>query len=278
MRLFSAVWVMVFGLSAHAYHIEEHRTITTQAFHELIDCFPKAEAMLNLEWIASGNVEEDTDLFTKWMFYSHYYNLNKEIKMRRADSAQRVDSLASDLQDLPNEGISITEMNSVGHMIHHFQDATVPAHVIPVDHSLWDGYESYDAGPFSSGLTCSEIVTLTGDPLQILKETALGTLENIKNFHFDFVSVAGGDENRINASGAAFWQESSDSFGTYGYLGNNFGKTRFSVGRISYQVADESYRAFKAAQTRLAVQATIRGLMWEIGGALKKTTVACENI
>jgi hypothetical protein len=135
--------IAAWSLTAHAYHIEEHRTITNQAFQEVAHCFPRAEALLNVEWMANGDVEEDTDLFSKWLFYSHYYNPNKQLNMRRYDSAERVSGLSSNLRNPAINGADADEMSELGHMIHHFQDATVPAHVVPVDHSLWDGFETY---------------------------------------------------------------------------------------------------------------------------------------
>lgn len=270
--------IAVWGLSAHAYHIEEHRLITDQAFQELAHCFSRAEALLNVAWMEDGNIEEDTDLFSKWLFYSHYYNPNKQLDMRRYDSAERVSGLSSDLRNPSTNGVDIKEMTDLGHMIHHFQDASVPSHVVPVDHSLWDGFETYKVKDYSSGLTCDQIAAFANDvPLVILKETALETLSNIRNFTFDFVSLAGGAKNRVTASGPAFWQESSDNeFGQYGYLGNHFGITSFNESSVDYQIADESYQTFKKVQLQLAVKATIRGLMWEIGDQLKKIQFVCE--
>src|SRR5262249_8745701 len=84
-----------------------------------------------------------------------------------------------------------------------------------------------------------------------------------------FVSHADGIVNRIAATGWAFWEPSiNNDFGHYGYLGNHFGETRFYVEGIKYEVAKESAENFKVAQLKLAVRATLRGLMWELGPAL----------
>lgn len=248
--------------SALAYHLDDHEAVTHEAFQELIQCFPKAAAMLNVEWMVQGDLDEDTNLFNKWLFYSHYYNPNKKLDMRRADSSERVGALSSTLHQPATDSVDYSEMSDLGHMIHHFQDATVPAHVTPVDHSMWDGFETYKVGSTSSGYTCAQIASLGGDdPLVILKETALTTLSNIQNWQY----------------GVGFWQESDDDqFGVYGALGNNFGQTSFRQGGRDYQIDAETYQTFKQRQMQLAVRATIRGLMWELGDHLKNLQMECE--
>jgi hypothetical protein len=261
MKNLSLLLLLAFNLSAHAYHVDEHRVITRQAFKELTACFPKAKPLLSIELIVNGDADEDLDVFTKWLFYSHYYNPNKKLDMRRADSADRVSTLSSTLRTPKNARPNLLEMSDLGHMIHHLQDSTVPAHVVPVDHSLWDGFERYKSGDFTSGLTCDEITALAAsDALTILKDTALSTLSNISGSQY----------------GPGFWVESkSNAFGSYGYLGNNFGEVDFDNDGVSYHIDDSVYVAFKTAQLQLATQATIRGLMWELGGDLKKTNDLC---
>lgn len=277
MKKLSIFLLALWGLSANAYHLGDHSAVTHEAFQELVRCFPKAQTLLNVEWITSADLNEDIDLVTKWLFYSHYYNPDKELEMRRADSSERVGGLASILKHPSAEGIDIMEMSTLGHMIHHLQDATVPSHVVPVDHSMWDGFETYDVNGFNSGLTCGQIAALPiEDPLVTLKETALQTLNNIHGFRFDFVTNTAGITNRLMAVGTAFWQESKDnSFGQYGYLGNNFGETSFEINGVDYQIAATNYQNFKKQQLRLAVQATLRGLMWELGDQLKNIETAC---
>lgn len=276
-------WILLvaltLGFSARAYHINEHRSITNEAFQELTTCFPRAQSLLNVRWMAAGDVDEDLDLVTKWLFYSHYYNPNKALQMRRSDSSVRVQDLSVDLRHPVADDSDGTEMTNLGHMIHHYQDATVPSHVVPVDHSMWDGFETYKVQEFSSGLNCDQIAALdSADALTILKETALATLNNIQIFQFEFVSEADGVQNRVLASGPAFWQESNDnSFGRYGYLGNHFGDVNFRKGPVRYQIADVTYQTFKKRQLQLATIATIRGLMWELGDQLKKTQTVCSS-
>ena len=250
--------------SASAYHLDDHSVITHQAFQELIGCFPKAAAMLNVEWMVQGDLDEDTNVFNKWLFYSHYYNPNKKLDMRRADSSERVEGLSSKLRQPSPEGVDFSEMNDLGHMIHHFQDATVPAHVTPVEHSMWDGFETYSMSGVSSGYTCSQIASLSIDePSVILKETALTTLSNIHNWQY----------------GTGFWLESTDDqFGIYGALGNNFGTTSFRQAGESYKIDDTEYQSFKRQQMGLAVRATIRGLMWELGDHLKSLQMVCDPV
>jgi hypothetical protein len=261
MKFSGLLFLWALSLNARAYHIDDHRLITRQAFQELTACFPKAKALLSVQLIVNGDVDEDLDLITKWLFYSHYYNPNKKLDMRRADSAERVASLASSLHASANDPIEPEAMDDLGHMIHHFQDATVPAHVVPVEHSMWDGFESYHVMQFSSGLSCDQIATLDQtNTATILKETALKTLANVQAFQY----------------GQQFWVESKDNeFGQYGVFGNNFGETDFNPGGMPVHIDNAVYYSFKMQQLELATQATIRGLMWELGDQLKSTINSC---
>lgn len=276
-RLF-VLSLALLGWSAAAYHLDDHSAVTHQAFQELVHCFPKASAMLNIEWMVQGDLDEDTNVFNKWLFYSHYYNPNKKLDMRRADSSERVGGLSTELRHPSSQGVDFSEMTSLGHLIHHLQDATVPSHAVPVEHALWDGFETYQVNDFSSGYSCAGITTLAvTEPLEILKDTAQTTLSNIQSMRFDFVSNGGGVKNRISASGSAFWLESNDNeFGIYGYLGNHFGETFFHESGVDYEIDENTYQNFKRDQMRLAVRATIRAVMWELGDHLQKLQMACD--
>lgn len=274
--------LVILAPSAQAYHIDDHKAIMHQAFVELADCFQNASTLLDLEWLSSGDVDEDTDLLEKWTTYSHYYNPYKKLNMIREDSSGRIDDLAPEFRH--TGFISTNEMSDLGHAIHHFQDMTVPSHVVPVSHWLFDGFETYDfSGDISSGWTCEDLVAMQqSDMLTILRETAIQTLTNISNSKLTFVSTVGDVKNTVQTDATAFWQESdNDDFGEYGYLGNNFGQTQFSAGDIGYQVSNDYYASFKQTQMKLAVQASLRGLLWELGpdfaASMPSSRLICRN-
>ncbi len=137
-------FVLSFCISAPAFQIGDHKTITHQAFTEMEKCFPQAGARLNVEWLVSGDVDEDLDLFTKWLFFSHYYNPHKHLDMRRADSSARIADLTPEVRRASSSTpVDAGDVARLGHIIHHFQDMAVPPHVVPVSHALWDGFESF---------------------------------------------------------------------------------------------------------------------------------------
>ena len=190
--------------------------------------------------------------------------------MWRADSAARVADLTPQLTQNAST-YSSDEVGDLGHLIHHFQDATVPAHVVPVAHSFWDGFETFDfKGDISSGLTCDQIAAFSDTDLEtILHDTAVQTLQFVRASVVNITATTDGIDNQIAASLSAFWIESADNnFGQYGYLGNNFGKAKFTVNEINYSVPADFAPTFKQHQMRAAVVATLRGLMWQLGPKL----------
>jgi hypothetical protein len=279
MTKYLSLLAFFFAAPAFAYHLGDHAKVTHQAYLELARCFPSASALLDLEFIDSGNREEDLNLLTKELFYSHFYNPHKRLKMRRADSAGRIADLQPILRRASFNRIDVTEMINLGHVVHHYQDATVPSHVVPVNHSFFDGFETLEVdGDLSSGYNCEAIASMNEADLNlVLKETAEQTLTNLSALSFDVLSTEDGVENRIPASGKAFWVESSNNdFGKYGFLGNNFGETNFRAGKTTYSIDASVAPNFKRQQMKLAVQATLRGLMWELGPVFTKDKKDCQ--
>lgn len=279
---FFALVSLCFGFASQvfAFSIEDHRTITQQAYQELATCFPSSAALVNLEWLESGNINEDLDFINKGLFYSHYFHPHKKLQMLRSDSSARIDDLEPTLgrASQPNIELDSDEVHAFGHVIHHYQDMASPPHIVPVSHGMFDGFESFAfGGDISSGWTCTDLAQLN-DPglVEILVSTAEQTLTNVAAISFDVTAVSDGVANIIPASGKAFWMESSDNgFGSYGYLENNFGETRFRVKGTEYKIPPTLAPTFKQQQMRLAVQSTLRGLMWELGPALISEVKAC---
>jgi hypothetical protein len=201
------------------------------------------------------------------VFYSHFYNPHKALDLWwRKDSAARVENLAPALAQCRASGAAVSDeqVSALGHTIHQFQDMAVPAHVVPVNHALWDGFESLViTSDLSSGWSCAQIVDPKGDLQSILQETAEKTLQAIAGF--SAVATRDSDHTQAQILGLDFWQESEDSsFGHYGSVGNSFGSSQIEVGEDSYQVQPDVYRLFKQQQMQLAVQATLHGLAWTL--------------
>lgn len=269
---------LTLGTESFAYHLDDHRAITQQAFKEIATCFPKSSALLDIQWLVTGDLDEDTDLVTKWFFYSHYFNPYKHLAMARGDSAARVRNLSAYLTPGTSNSLDVSEIEDLGHLIHHFQDMTVPAHVVPVSHGFFDGFESFQfAGDIASGMSCDQIAALAESDLQtILRETAIQTLASVRENSVDVVAVTNGIENHLNLGLSAFWMESpNDRFGDYGILGNNFGKSNFVLDGVEYRVSPQFAPDFKQRQLRLAVVATLRGLMWQLSPLLMAENPTC---
>jgi hypothetical protein len=141
----------------------------------------------------------------------------------------------------------------------------VPPHVVPVEHSFWDGFESYKlTGDISSEWSCAQIaVSAPEDIAEILKETAVDTLTAVKAMDVEVVDKKARTASHVD--GSAFWLESNDNgFGEYGKLGNNYGAAEFKTDLGTFQIQDDAYRVFKRQQMKAAVRASLRALVWTL--------------
>lgn len=267
-KIISLIAGAVMGCSAMAFHLGDHERMTVQAYNEFVKCF-KGVAF-DRDTLVDGNLSEDTDLITKGLIYSHFYSPKKKLDIWREDSSGRILNLEPSLMQCKMNPSTWTnyEIFDLGHVIHHFQDMAVPAHVVPVGHSLFDGFESYKvSGDISSGWSCAEIAASRNSDLEnILNDTAFETLKAIDDYHFEGV-----DANTHKArlfSGKYFWMESTDNgFGSYGLMGNSFGTTDDIVTDFGiFYVSEEAFRSFKHQQMKLAVRASLRGLAWAFLG------------
>lgn len=258
--------VSAFTFSTFAFQLGDHERVTAQAVAEFKACFPQYHEALNLQELVAADLDEDTNLFDKELFYSHFYNPHKKLRLLwRADSSGRIADLQPALLQCreANGAVTSDEISSLGHAIHHFQDMAVPAHVVPVNHSFWDGFESYVLlGDISSEWNCQQILDgANGDLEDILKETAEQTLNAMDKTTVEAGLI--GTKNTIQLGASEFWTEAGDDgFGSYGTVGNHFGETQLEIENDQYQVSENFYRDFKREQMKLAVRATLRGLAW----------------
>ena len=253
--------------SSYAFQLGDHDQITLQALNEYKNCVP-AYRGINQEWLTEAVRSEDTDLVTKELRFSHFYNPKKKLNLWwRLDSMGRIDDLEPSLRQCHQKQsqVGYDEVSELGHMIHHFQDMAVPAHVVPVNHSAWDGFESYPiSGDISSGYTCAQIIAFAESaPEDILRETATETLGALATMQIPAVVAANGIP--MTLTGSDFWVESNDSsFGHYGVVGNGFGQGQLQKDSLTLYAAPAAFDAFKRNQMRLAVRASLRGLAWTL--------------
>ena len=253
--------------SAFAFQLGDHKKVMAEAYKEFIGCFPEFQGRLNYDWLEKADIGEDLDLVNKELFYSHFYSPHKKLRMWRKDSSGRIEDLKPSLLQCRAtvEKLSYENVSDLGHMIHHFQDMAVPPHVVPVSHSFWDGFENFAInGDISTGLSCDEIRAAgAAEPEDILRETAETTLNAVAQWR-----VPAENEYRQPVApleGTEFWIESNDDgFGSYGSIGNRFGDTRIVRDAETVFVKKSSFENFKRDQMRLAVAATVRGLVWAL--------------
>lgn len=123
-------------VSAWAFPVADHRALTEAAV-------TATGLEAHRRQIVHGAVWEDLDLFTKWTRWSHYDNPSEPIRGRRRRSAERVDHLWTDVvRDLARSH-DRRAWRRVGRIVHQVQDMAVPAHVVPIQHGPFDGFEQF---------------------------------------------------------------------------------------------------------------------------------------
>ncbi len=233
----SVFWL--FPRVAFGFGLSDHSQMTWLAVAEYNRCARRPVSDEAVTYLVLQNLDEDVNLIKKWGKYSHYFNPEKPLHdLRRLDASLRVVELL---------GGHATE--EVGHAIHHLQDMASPPHVVPVRHSLFDGFETLAVEPTEmpelAASDCADLATwaasFRGDLLTLLDDTALETLHRVRT-----------------PWARQFWIENSGPlFGEYGTLGNSFGSNN--------AYARPVYVAFKAQQLRLAIEATKKALIWAYG-------------
>jgi hypothetical protein len=263
------ILLILLPLAGHAYDLRDHKKILLQALQEYNACAAYKIGDWQQAAVLKGDIDEDLNLIRKDLLYSHYYNPHTTLNMFRQDSRYRVMKLQGDLTEssrLANRD-ELSIYIALGSIVHHLQDMTVPAHVVPVTHTSWtDGFEDYAApADLSLGLDCAQIEALANGPLpgDLIHEVALQTFSNMTtdtaevNVHLELGDLL------LRASGDDFWQASPyQQFGHYGRLGNHFGETRFTENGVAYVVPEAFYAEFKQRQMRLAVTATVKAFYW----------------
>jgi hypothetical protein len=222
--------------SVFAYPLDEHRQLTQQAFTLLEQC---SIALNNdrQEEIIVQNLQEDINVLQKWTQYSHYYNPNRPLGIRRSSSLDRI----RDLED---------HQNNTGVLIHHLQDLTLPLHVLPIGHTWRDGLESLPVELTTFPVDCEFIKERSNStPEELIKLTAQETLIDYKEYH-----LTSSEGSKIPL--AAFWFESEEGYGDY--VSNNiFGNTTIEWENNTYEIPYSEYVAYKQSRHNQAIEQTM---------------------
>jgi len=242
--------------------------ITAHAITQWNICFENSISYEIESEIQSANSWEDLNLIRKWTKYSHFYHPYKKLNdLTRYDSSMRVIELEYEILslDLKDFYFSLKPYQALGHAIHHLQDVTVPAHVVPVMHALKDGFEEMrltqdDLPKFRFDQKyCGQLKQKkTNSLFDILFESAEITLLSLETPLEIYID---GEKRILNYK--AFWQPSEkEEFGSYGVLGNHFGESEFEQGGVAYQVSLDQMKVFKRKAVERAIIDTMMTLKW----------------
>lgn len=255
---------------ATAYEGAVHQQLTFVAARHYNHCVadsPLARLTpLQVRYIAKANADQADEPWWQRLFRWNYYDRSRhsagrvlwllETRMHNSfrDSLRRLE----EAQDISRR------FTSLGRLVSYLQDATTPAHVVPVFTTRWWRFNTSDR--FNSfavdiealneviGNDCVDVRRTDGTFEQLLAETADRTLAAVAE------PIQG-----MPSTWEAFWKfdKDNDDFGSYGNAGNNFGRRttfRCTDNRKSDCVLladDPLYAEFAQARHLDAVRATI---------------------
>ncbi len=192
------------------------------------------------------------------------------------------------LQKECRKGASDDLFNLAGRILHHTQDMSTPAHVVPVYHGLdvldfvedainvHDSFEDHSETISEQTLVSmdidatrfNEIVANPCDLFSNYDTAARRTLELLyEDSTSTFSATVNGEEKQLPWS--LFWQQwtpdlhddaSLHGFGQYGILGKHFGQTNIHVNGDHYHIPADVYDAFYRQQIGKMLEDSIRAL------------------
>jgi hypothetical protein len=222
--------------------------------------------------IIKGNLSED-HFGKKWLirlWNQHFYNpLKSKSNWKRSKSIDvRFERIAKRLFRKKNS----KKFNYlIGEIIHHIQDVTNPAHVVPVYHggSIKDQFDEQDISKYGFLIDEISIDTsyLYNQPylLSVLKPTAIKTLKSIEQ-RFDIKVKRNNTVSKKSIDWNYFWEEDNNQwFGRYGKLGSpnnkktkfdNYLKENIQIGKTTYIIDKDIYREYSIKQIKIAIVQT----------------------
>ena len=264
------------GLPVAAYegHVHEQLTfIAARHYNRCVEETPLARLTpLQVRYVAQANANQADKPWWQRLFRWNYYDRSRQSPGRvlglletrmHATFRQTLERLR-EARDLGRR------FTNLGRVVNHVQDATTPAHVVPIFTTRWwrfsvaDRFASFavDEKALQSALgeACASVRGADGTFEELLVSTAERTLESISE------PIRG-----MPSNWSAFWELDSDNddFGSYGVAGNNFGReTTFKCGDDDERecvllAQDPLYAEYAAARHLEAVRATMSALAME---------------
>ncbi len=256
----------------------DHQKITRRAIELYqLHCPGPFSGHLNryAEDIVEGSKEADTKPLTIRATNWHFYPANERLKPIKTRLLglmpitiyptsdhilrRRIDELDKEIR----KGISDDIFNLVGRILHHIQDMSTPAHVVPVYHGLdvldlvedeinvRDSFEEYSERNIDSVLggiivdhaRFQELVHAPQPPDALYDHAARRTLKTLYGPDQGFQARVNGVSARLGWD--SYWcpwssdetdEASLHGFGSYGPLGHAFGKSHVLVEDTRYEI------------------------------------------
>ena len=264
------------GLPVAAYEGQVHQQLTFIAarhYNRCVEETPLARLTpLQVRYVAQANANQADKPWWQRLFRWNYYDRSRQspgrvlglLETRMHATFRQTLGRLREARDLGRR------FTNLGRVVNHVQDATTPAHVVPIFTTRWwrfsvaDRFASFavDEKALQSALgeACASVRGADGTFEELLVSTAERTLESISE------PIRG-----MPSSWSAFWELDSDNddFGSYGVAGNNFGReTTFKCGEDDARecvllAQDPLYAEYAAARHLEAVRATMSALAME---------------
>lgn len=212
-RLFlPIVAVLALTPTARAFDLDAHRQLTTRAVALEAAAHPEIGGRV-LDLVAA-NLGEDLNLVVKWGAFNHYFNPMAPVRTTwRATSDTRVAGLQEQLRQALAAGDEDEVWALAGAILHHVQDMASPPHVVPVEHGVGDGFESYPL----DGL----VLSAQGTPVPAMSGTRAHV--ELAGRTWSVVQTGGYAACGATHTWSEFWHAEPGVFGRYGGRGNRFG-------------------------------------------------------
>ena len=272
---------------AVAYEGHVHQQLTFIAARHYNRCVEETPlerlTPLQVRYVAQANANQADKPWWQRLFRWNYYDRSRQAPGRVLGLLEtRMHATFRETLERLREARDLgRRFTNLGRVVNHVQDATTPAHVVPIFTTRWwrfnvsDRFASFAVEEktlqLALGEECASVRGADGSFEELLVRTAERTLASISD------PIRG-----MPSSWSAFWELDSDNddFGSYGAAGNNFGRaTRFKCSdddtRECVLVAqDPLYAEYAAARHLEAVRATVSALAMEAMEQRKRALAA----
>ncbi len=224
---------------------------------------------LQVRYVAKANANQAAQPWWQRLFRWNYYDRGDQLggKILWLVETRMHNSYRNTLRRLENARDLSRRFTNLGRVVSYVQDATTPAHVVPVFTNRWwrlsvsDRFNTFPvdeaAVEQALGGDCARVRGADGTFEDLLVSTAERTIAAIVE------PIRG-----MPSNWEAFWElnKDNDNFGRYGEAGNTFGRnTTFSCTKMPDQDCvltgnDPIYREFANIRHVEAVQATISAM------------------